>query len=206
MSQQPPSPPPSPSPSPSPPPSPSPAPAAASGKGSSAGKTAGRFSVDPGPAFDAEHRPQTEPVAEVEPEVVQLWDERRVRVLLGAKGAALHALVAVEKESTEWVYTQRDLEAIAPPLTAILNRYDATRAAAAAGDELAVAIGFFGYAGRSWRERQQALARLAAQEPVPVTGVAAPREDAAQAAEFYAAQGGIPDPDEEPAPIGGRRR
>jgi hypothetical protein len=95
-----------------------------------------------------------------------------VRFVLQAKGNALHALVGVGQQ--DWAYTDADLLAIAPPLTNILNRYPATRAAAAAGDELAVAVGFGGYVVRSWRERMAVLAALREQPEVPITGAPAP--------------------------------
>jgi hypothetical protein len=63
------------------------------------------------------------------------------------------------------IYTRDELRAIAPPLTRILNRYDATRAAAATGDELALLIGLTGYVGRSIEERRRALRALAAEQP-----------------------------------------
>lgn len=179
--------------------------AAGSGKGSSAG----RFTTDAGQPFNAEGAPPSrvpEPEAEETAELV-LWDERRIRQLLTAQGAALHMLVAVDKASDEWVHTQADLEAIAPPLTAILNRYPATQAAAAAGDELALVVGLGGYVARSYRQRMRDLAALAEGEvDVPVSGVAADPLTAEQQAEWDAAAGvRIPDPDTEPAPIGGPR-
>lgn len=197
---------PSPGPSPSPSETPNPSPGPAPSAGSSTGSSAGRFAVDPGPAFDAGDRPQTEPAPAPEPEAapadVDLWDERRVRALLTAKGAVLHGLVAVDKGSTEWSYTEADLAAIAPPLTAILNRYEPTRAAAHAGDELALVVGLAGYAGRSIRERREALAQLADVEPEPITGVPAehgPADDPDWQRQHGAP---IPDPDSEPAPLG----
>jgi hypothetical protein len=99
------------------------------------------------------------------------WFESRVRSLLTAKGSAVHALLAVDKgRSSEWLYTEADLSAIAPALTRILNRYPGTRAAAAMGDEATVAIGFAGYAARSWSERRMLLA-IAALEQADAAGV-----------------------------------
>jgi hypothetical protein len=129
-----------------------------------------------------------------------------VRQILAAKGLLLHHLVAIEKESTEWVYTERDLAAIAPPLTAILNRYDVTRAGAAAGDELALAIGFLGYGSRSIRERRGAQQRLAEQPDVPITGEPAEPGSGPEHDEAWLRQTGQLGPDEtyDPPPI--RRR
>jgi hypothetical protein len=170
--------------------------------------------VDPGPPFDASGRPEhEEPEHDLDgatlhelPPPVDLWDERRVEQILVAKGEILHQLVAVEQASREWRYTETDLKAIAPPLTAILNRYEPTRAAAHVGDELALVIGFGGYTARSIMERRQALARLHA-EPEPASGVAAePGTGPEHDPDYPAAAGHIPDPDEEPAPIGRPRR
>lgn len=105
------------------------------------------------------------------PEPLPEWEEETVRSILNAQGGALHALAGVSED--DWVYTQTELAAIAPPLTRILNRYDATRAAAGTGDELALLIGMSGYVGRSIAERRRVLAALADQEPEPVTGVRA---------------------------------
>jgi hypothetical protein len=141
---------------------------------------------DAGPDFDpgAAPPPAATPPDEPHPSArVDLWSEDRVRTVLETQGAVVHGLVAVEPESTEWLYTRADLQAIAPPLTRILNRYDATRAAAAASDELAVAVGFAGYAARSYSERKSALAALAADyEPPTGDPVASPGDLAAAAA------------------------
>lgn len=114
--------------------------------------------LDGGPEFDPAADPA--PAAPIADALAggPSWTETRVRALLTAKGELVHGVLAVDKTSTEWCYTQGDLEAIAPSLTRILNRYDATRAAAASGDELVVAIGFAGYAARSYSERRAALA------------------------------------------------
>jgi hypothetical protein len=153
-------------PSASPSPSPSPAAAADSSPGSSTASDAGLV-ADAGPVFDPNEvdDDRTAPPELDEPNSPawtpdDLWDEQRVRSVLQAKGLVLHGLLAVDPSSDEWSYTDDDLSAIAPPLTRILNRYDATRAAAAAGDELAVAVGFGGYAIRSYGQRKAALAML----------------------------------------------
>jgi hypothetical protein len=164
-----------------------------------------RLQVDAGPAFDAENRPAGDPAPEPTmlpvPDLLPEWQEGQVRLLLTAKGSALHAVLAVDSESEEWAYTEADLEAIAPPLTNILNRYEPTRAAAGAGDELAVAIGFGGYAARSWRERMAAIERLQAEREeqlIPLAGDWRPGDDEPAAS--------VPDDDLPPAPLGGRRR
>lgn len=197
----------SPTPSPETPPAP-PEPTTAAPTGSGARSSGGsRFQVDPGPAFDAENRPAGPPpesVLEPEPELAALedvWDERRVRQLLVAKGAALHHLVAVDKQSTEWAYLPGDLDAVAPPLTAILNRYEPTRAAAHMGDEIALLVGLAGYTTRSVMERRHAIGQLQDAGPQPITGVAAdgpaPEEDAEQrrAAGYVDDEDLLPPPD-----------
>lgn len=151
-----------------------PAAEAASSTASSEGSpTSAAFVADPGPAFDADaasELPPPEPAAILDVE----WDEQTVRGLLTAKGEVLHMALAVDKESDEWRYTRGDLTAIAPPLTRILNRYDATRAAAGTGDELALIIGLTGYVGRSIAERRVALAHDRVDDgPEPITGVPA---------------------------------
>lgn len=168
----------SPSPSPSSEGNANPAGEAASSKGSSTASatSAAAFIGDPGPAFDAEGAadlPAPEPAAaQLSPDVE--WEEATIRNLLTAKGEVLHTAIAVDKDSDEWRYTTGDLHAIAPPLTRILNRYDATRAAAATGDELALIIGLVGYAGRSIAERRVAIAAHQEHEaPAPITGMTA---------------------------------
>jgi hypothetical protein len=158
--------------------------------------------IDAGPTFDAGATPPPAAVPLDEPHPsakVDLWTTDRIRTVLETQGAVVHGLVAVDSESLEWLYTEADLKAIAPPLTRILNRYDVTRAAAAASDELSVAVGLAGYAARSWSERQRALkARHADYEPV--TG-AAPNG----AVEFVDVEP-VEFPDEtEPAPLRPRR-
>ncbi|HEU4656853.1 MAG TPA: hypothetical protein VFR97_04990 [Capillimicrobium sp.] len=159
----------------SPSPSPSPDDAAASSAASSTGSTDGLASalgLDAGPAFDGGD--DAGPLALEEPPAPEIrWQLSTVKGLLTAQGMATHSLIAVDKDSEEWIHTQADLNAIAPPLTNILNRYDVTRAASAAGDELALIMGLAGYATRSIRERQQALAALREEEdgPQPITGI-----------------------------------
>lgn len=133
---------------------------------------------DAGPPFDPSGE-QPPPPVQLDPDALaggDRWSAQRVRALLEGKGELLHQAVAVDPDSTEWRYTAADLRTIAPPLARILNRYDVTRAAAAGGDELAVAVGFAGYGMRSWSERRAALRLLAEDEPEPpyVSPAAAP--------------------------------
>lgn len=151
-----------------------PADSAPSPRASSAGSA---FVSDPGPDFEPGNQregfeppaPAGGPAAAPVPELG--WEEDSVRSILTAKGGAIHAVAGVSEE--DWIYTQADLDAIAPPLTRILNRYPVTQAAAGTGDELAVMIGLGGYAMRSYAERKAELEARAAQEEVPVSGRAA---------------------------------
>jgi hypothetical protein len=99
--------------------------------------------------------------------------EEQVRGFLIAQGALAHGLVAVEHESDEWVYLEADLEALAPPLTRIINRFPiAASVFERLGDYPALAMGAAGYVGRSLEERAAGKARLAAgEESEPTTDV-----------------------------------
>lgn len=177
---------PSPSPNPEPPQSPSPSPGETSrrkrtegsspGSSGAAGK-AFRFVSDPGPAFDpklAPEAPGLEDPAAAELEALEGWREDTVRSLLVTQGNVTHALLKVGPEDTEtWKQTEEDLNAIAPPMTRLLNRYDVTRAAAAAGDEIALGAALAAYGARNYTRRRRLLAAIAAQGPEPITGVPA---------------------------------
>ncbi|MTD43844.1 hypothetical protein GKE82_05875 [Conexibacter sp. W3-3-2] len=111
-----------------------------------------------------------------------------------------HTLVGVG--DTDWVHTEADLSAIAPPLTRILNRYPATAAAAVMGDEVMLITGVGGYAVRSYLERKATLAARAAAPAEPLAGTMpdGPLADgAASPAPDYAA-GPTPAPED---PTGG---
>lgn len=100
--------------------------------------------------------------------------EDKVRSVLFVGGDGLHAIAGVGEY--DWVMTQRDLERIAPPLTRILNRYDAAKVAAGYSDELSVVVGFGLYGWRSMLER---VAVLRAQEAgAPTQREAAPSRPA----------------------------
>jgi hypothetical protein len=136
--------------------------AAASSEDSAASSTRNGhgFIADPGPDHDPEAAP---PPEEAPPELLDAaWDPEVVKGLLTAQGQALHTFAG--KGDDDWVYTRDELRAIAPPLTRILNRYDATRMAAATGDEFALIIGLTGYVGRSITVRRDALRELRDQE------------------------------------------
>jgi hypothetical protein len=169
----PPSPPDQPSP-PSPPPSPSPQAPGSSRASSAASSLVG----DPGPAFVAgegdglQGEPADAPTLHALPELPPEWEVDTLRQILTAKGSLIHSIAGVGEQ--DWHYTEADLQAIAPPLARILNRYPVTRAAAGTGDEIALTIGLGGYVSRSYRERRAVLAAEAEQEPVPITGQPAP--------------------------------
>jgi hypothetical protein len=106
----------------------------------------------------------------VEPQPADLvtWEEDPVAGLLGMKGRLLHA--AAGAAEADWIYTELDLAAIAPPLTRIANRYEPIRRYATHADPVAVAAGIFAYATRSMLERRVAAAAAAGDggtRPIP---------------------------------------
>lgn len=154
------------------------------------------FIADPGPAFDPERAPAA-PAVDVDeepPAGEDEWDVARVRELLELQGEVTHAALAVgADDETTWIHTERDLRAIAPPLTRILNRYDATRAAAAAGDELLLAAALGRYGIRNFKTRRRLIAHEALQGPVPVTGVTAEPDTGPEADEEWQRVHGLVD-------------
>lgn len=133
-----------------------------SSTGSSDAESIAGLAGDPGPTFDPSYQPEDQVsdehrIAQVQPtqDGLQLeWDPKVIRDLLQAQGSTVHSLVGKTEE--DWIYTKTELDAIAGPLTRILNRYDATRAAAATGDELALLLAFVGYLWRSAQETKAA--------------------------------------------------
>ena len=143
------------------------------------------FLADPGPEFDPKRAPAA---PEVEPELVAVeeWEEKQVRELLTLQGEIAHAfLSAGEDDKDTWIHTERDLNAIAPPLTRIMNRYDAMRAAAAAGDEILLASAVSRYGARNYIKRRRYIAAIRAAEPQPITGVDAPPESGPESDEDW---------------------
>lgn len=136
----------------------------------------GEFLSDPGPAFDPKNAPES-PALEPEPALaaeLEGWQESTIRSLLKTQGNVTHHFLKVGDDDTEsWKQTEDDLAAMAPPLTRILNRYDATRAAAAAGDEIALAAALTAYGARNYTRRRRLLMALQDAGPVPITGVPA---------------------------------
>lgn len=140
------------------------------------------FDIEPGRPFDPEHAdPDADRADAAEPDAAPLpplgvastgdigaesaleVTEETVRSLLVAQGSLVHGLVAIDKDSDEWVWLRAELEAIVPPLTRIANRYDPVRQLAAVGDPLAVGVALFGHARRSLEERAADIARARAE-------------------------------------------
>ncbi|MGI8412664.1 MAG: hypothetical protein ACR2QA_09255 [Solirubrobacteraceae bacterium] len=132
--------------------------------------------ADPGPAFDPQHAPSA-PEVELEGELALVaaegWQEQTIKDLLVTQGNVTNWVLRLAPDDDTWKQTEEDLRAIAGPMTRILNRYDATRAAAAAGDEIALVAAVSAYGARNYTHRRRLLARIAAQEPEPITGVPA---------------------------------
>lgn len=139
------------------------------------------FIGDPGPAFDAEaaaaEPPPVPPGAaaqEAPAELVQ-WEEEVIGGLLGMQGRLLHAGAGVAE--SDWLYTELDLAAIAPPLTRIANRYEPVRQYAKFGDPITLATALISYATRSLLERRSALDALGGDggtRPIPPAGEETP--------------------------------
>lgn len=133
--------------------------------GSSEASSASELLSDPGPEFDPDQAAQDADARDQdrllsahpggEAGVVVEWEEQTIRSLLEAVGAGAHGLAG--KAEHDWEFTRLELTAIGKPLTRILNRYDATRVAAATGDEIALILGLIGYLMRSLQERAKAL-------------------------------------------------
>lgn len=166
-------------PSPSPPPSreTTPPPGAASSAASARGSRS-EFVEDAGPEFDpeaaaAEAPPPPDP--EAPPALEPEWEEQTIRDVLGIQGRLLHAAIGVAEE--DWIHTDVDLQAIAPPLARIFNRYEPIRRYAGHADPLMLAIAFGSYGTRSLLERRQVLAAMAPEEdtqPIPPAEAAPP--------------------------------
>ena len=161
-------------------PSPSPSrettpPEAASSAASARGSRS-EFVEDAGPEFDpelagAEAPPPPDP--EAPPALEPEWEEQTIRDVLGVQGRLLHAAIGVAEE--DWIHTDVDLQAIAPPLARIFNRYEPIRRYAGHADPLMLAIAFGSYGTRSLLERRQVLAAMAPEED---TQPIAPAEEA----------------------------
>lgn len=184
----------------------------------------GGFIADAGPEFDPEAAaainaevPRVAPPPAAAPEAPPpiVWEEETVEALLRLKGRGLHAALGVGAE--DWVYTELDLAAIAPPLTRICNRYEPIAQLAQHSDPLLLAFAFGGYGLRSIEERRRILAEYPDEDggvpeqampspetAVPVAPPPAPPAPPRQAANFPTTAAGPPpaQPTEErpPAP------
>jgi hypothetical protein len=131
--------------------------------------------------------------------------------LLGVQGRALHAGIGVAEQ--DWVYTEADLAAIAPPLTRICNRYEPVRRYAAHADPVMVLMGVGATITRSMLERRQVLTQEendggtrpiapAGDQPAPPSEAPRPETPPRQAASLPNAPPGPPpmQPSEGPAP------
>lgn len=131
-----------------------------------------------------------------------------MRELLALQGEITHAFLAAGPDDDDtWLQTDKDLGAIAPPLTRIANRYDALRAAAVAGDEILLASAVSRYAARNYIKRRRYLAAQQDQGPQPVTGREAPPESGPEHDEDWQRTHSEPMAPAPPAlvPKGGRR-
>jgi hypothetical protein len=153
----------------------------ASADSSTGSSAATEFFEDTGPEFEGKGSPLDEDRAAFtirpgEQELLDIeWDPNVVKSILEASGSVLHQ--AAGKGEQDWIFIERELRAIAPPLARILSRYPATAAAAAAGDEFAVIIGLSGYTIRSLKERKAALEAAAVEPALNPTAAAAPAPD-----------------------------
>jgi hypothetical protein len=120
------------------------------------------FVEDPGPGFDQDRA--TDDAGDVrqaqEAEARQAGlesfgipdvSDEQVRAFLFTAGDGLHAAFGVGDH--DWLMTMRDLDRIGPPLTRIVNRYEATKIVAGFSDEAAVVMGFGLWGWRSVLER-----------------------------------------------------
>jgi hypothetical protein len=84
------------------------------------------------------------------------WTPERAGAIVRAGGFLLHTADGLSREpggEELWRATEADVEAIAPPLARILNRYEPARRLAGVSDETELAIGLMGYARRNLAER-----------------------------------------------------
>jgi hypothetical protein len=135
---------------------------------------------DPGPVFDPDLvADQDELDLDLEPDglLEDGWQEQQIKELLTAQGSATNYLLRLHDEDETWKHTKEDLTAIAGPLTRILNRYDATRAAAAAGDELALVVAVSNYGIRNYTQRARLIRRYREIEE-PISGIPEPQPHA----------------------------
>lgn len=150
--------------------------AASSRASGRASRSESSFIGDAGPEFDPEAAPPPPPpVREAEPPPLIEWEPETIEALLRLQGRGLHAAVGVAEQ--DWLHTELDLAAIAPPLTRICNRYEPIQRLARYSDPLTLAFALGAYGVRSLEERREVLSGHEDTEPI------APAEEAAINAE-----------------------
>jgi hypothetical protein len=106
---------------------------------------------NPVPA-DADLTPDYEP----EPAELLEWTPERAGAIVRAGGFVLHTADGMSREPEGgelWRATEADVDAIAPPLSRILNRYAPARRLAGVTDEFELAVGVMAYARENLAER-----------------------------------------------------
>lgn len=97
------------------------------------------------------------------PELLE-WTPERAGAIVRAGGFLLHTAdpvakdpIAAELEVELWRATEDDVDAIAPPLARILNRYAPARRLAGVSDEMELAFGMIGYLRENLADRGRVL-------------------------------------------------
>lgn len=129
-----------------------------------------------------------------------VWTPERAGFLLRGAGFALHSADGASSEEGGeelWRMTEADLDAMGPPLAAILNRYDAARRLAGLSEEGALAFGLAAYAKRNLATRGRVLASARAREEGTVldeTGTPWERQEPDDESWREGGQGRAPEP------------
>lgn len=79
-----------------------------------------------------------------------------IRNVLAAIGMGVGAVVGDDDVPDHWRFTDRELDALVPPFTSIVNRTPALRAAVAKGDYAVIAIHLAAYGGRNMGDLKRA--------------------------------------------------
>jgi len=113
----------------------------------------------PGGPVPADTDTDLEPYEPAGAEPVE-WTPERASAVVRAGGYLLHTADGLTREpggEELWRATEADLEAIAPPLARILNRYEPARRLAGLSDEGELAFGVAGYVRRNLAARGRIL-------------------------------------------------
>jgi len=143
--------------------------------GSSFGSTgtgSNPFGLEAG-SFTPSEEPQpavvdVDEVAELPPAEPLDWTAERAGYVLRGAGLALHTADPLSREPAGaelWRMTEADLEAMAPPLAAIANRYAPARRLAGFSEEGALAFGMLAYARRHLQTRGRVAGDARKKEP-----------------------------------------